>query len=381
MNHDSTLLTAVAMGDAAAAETLTERYAGPLFRFCRLNFTDHYRAGEFIDEFLAGWIFKLRKGSIPPGTILDLFREAFRQSSGRWVGERGRGLSAKQRRILEIMEQVPLDSRIALDLFYLEDKSGEEIARSLGIEPESIGSIASEFFNMLASDDTIKEFLKHALIHQSREKQTAGRKDRPEPLQRERGQATTIFASGERQERAGTSGRPGFGTRRPEGFSPRETRRETGSEVRRETDARPAPRSGGRVVARPGTRPGARPGGTTGMNTDARAGSRTGMRTGTRPGARAVVRTGPRPVVRPAPKPKTPAQIQSADASQLMKSVRNLGPGAGVWTRVNSILTSDRHDSRFFSVCNGFEGIVLEGTDDVCPVHDRSERIRWYERM
>ncbi|MBN1879189.1 sigma-70 family RNA polymerase sigma factor [bacterium] len=224
MNDTSSLLTAVAAGDLPAAQTLTERYAGPLFRFCRLNFTDHYRAGEFIEAFFADWISRLQKGVIAPGSILDIFREADRYSRNQWAGERGRGLSAKQCRILELMNGLPLDQRVALDLMYLEDRDVADVSRWLGIDAETIQSSATGFFKMLASDETIKEFLKHASIQQSRETKTRQQEDRPRSVGPEK--------------RHGSSRQPAFGGNERSGWRGREAtdtargRPDTGSEKR-----------------------------------------------------------------------------------------------------------------------------------------------------
>ena len=79
---------------------------------------------------------------------------------------------------------------------------------------------------------------------------------------------------------------------------------------------------------------------------------------------------------------KTIEEIQAENAGRLMKSVRNLGPGADVWTHVNSILISEQPGSYFESICNGYRDKTLKGN----PVRraegaGRVERLRWYERM
>ena len=79
---------------------------------------------------------------------------------------------------------------------------------------------------------------------------------------------------------------------------------------------------------------------------------------------------------------KTVEEMQAENAGRLMKSVKNLGPGADVWTHVNSILTSEQPGTHFESICNGYRNKTLKGI----PVRraeaaGRVERLRWYERM
>lgn len=192
MNETSALIAAVAAGDMDAAETLVCRYAGPLFRFCRLNFTDHYRAGEFIEQFLAGWISRLRSGDTGAHDIVGLFERACQRSQGQWAGERGRGLSAKQRRILEILELVPPKERLALDLLCHEDRSIEQISGWLDIDPDSIRAAAKAFYAQLSTDQAMKEILTHASIHQIRAERTATQRDRSRPISREKGIETRL---------------------------------------------------------------------------------------------------------------------------------------------------------------------------------------------
>lgn len=211
MNETSALIAAVAAGDMTAAETLVCRYSGPLFRFCRLNFTDHYRAGEFIEEFMAGWLSRLQCGDTEAHGIVELFERACRQSQGQWAGERGRGLSAKQRRILEILEHIPLKERLALDLLCLEDRTIEQISAWLDIDADSIRTAANTFFAQLSTDETIKEILTHASIHQIRAERTATQRDRSRPVSREK-RLETRFGQENPQKRP-----PGFSDRRRAG--------------------------------------------------------------------------------------------------------------------------------------------------------------------
>lgn len=77
---------------------------------------------------------------------------------------------------------------------------------------------------------------------------------------------------------------------------------------------------------------------------------------------------------------KTPVEMQRMSAIHLMKSIANLGPGAGVWTRVSSMLTSEVPVHPVPSICNGFADIDIEWTLEQPAGRERMvERIRWYE--
>lgn len=58
----------------------------------------------------------------------------------------------------------------------------------------------------------------------------------------------------------------------------------------------------------------------------------------------------------------------------------NLGPGAGVWTRVKSMLTYELPKLSAPSICNGFEDVQIEWIRGPKAGSERMiERIRWYE--
>jgi hypothetical protein len=175
MIGDSSLFSAIAAGDMKAAEIFTMRFAAPLFRYCRLNFTDHFRTSEFVEEMIAVWINRIQRNETGLPDLYGLFDEAFRLSAGQWLGIRGKGLSGKQRRILEIMEEMPFTERLAIDLVLLENHNNVDVAQWLDLDVSVVDSLISAFLDTLSNDDTIKELLEHAAIHQSRERRkTAG---------------------------------------------------------------------------------------------------------------------------------------------------------------------------------------------------------------
>lgn len=173
MIDDSSLFSAIASGDMKAAEIFTNRFAAPLFRYCRLNFTDHYRASEFVENIFAVWINRFQRCDTELQDVCFLFEEAFRSSSEHWRDIRGKGLSGKQRRILELMEKLPIKQRLAIDLVLLENHDRNDVARWLDIESGFIDTIVSGFLETLSKDPKIKEILEHAAVHQSRERRKA----------------------------------------------------------------------------------------------------------------------------------------------------------------------------------------------------------------
>jgi hypothetical protein len=186
MTDDRTLFSAIAAGDLQAAETLVQRFSAPLFRYCRLNFTDHFRAGEFVEMLLALWINRIRRGDIGLPSITDLFEEAFRMSSAQWRGRRGKGLSGKQRRILEVLEDIPLLDRLALDLVLLEHHDAGVVAQWLGMDVPAVSRSIEEFLNTLSKDEKIGELLKHAAFHQSQRKRAGPPGAKPRSHEREK---------------------------------------------------------------------------------------------------------------------------------------------------------------------------------------------------
>ena len=86
---------------------------------------------------------------------------------------------------------------------------------------------------------------------------------------------------------------------------------------------------------------------------------------------------------KPAEPEKTRADIQKRDPMELMRSVQNLGPGAGVWTRVNSILKSEVTPGETLSIAAGFEDrpvVMHYSPESEADVAMRIQRIRWYEK-
>jgi hypothetical protein len=79
----------------------------------------------------------------------------------------------------------------------------------------------------------------------------------------------------------------------------------------------------------------------------------------------------------------TRAQMQKMNPMELTESIKNLGPGDGVWTRVNSILTSDVFQLNTVSLVNGFQDVSISfqyATPDKSGKWSVIERLRWYER-
>ncbi|MGB4098825.1 MAG: hypothetical protein WBM02_05390 [bacterium] len=220
MKDDSALFSAIAAGDLEAAETFTRRLSAPLFRYCRLNFTDHFRAGDFVETVLASWINRIRSGEIGLQSIHSLFEEASRLSSGQWRGRRGKGLSEKQYRILEIMEEVPLLDRIALDLVLLEHHDKMRVAEWLGLNVEDIDRTITIFLDRLSGDEKIEELLTYAAIQQSRRKRVGSLVEEPRSKRRRKMErvAEASGSSGEesRPARKIWSGREGAGLERDE---------------------------------------------------------------------------------------------------------------------------------------------------------------------
>lgn len=203
MMDDSALFSAIAAGDLQAAETLTQRLSAPLFRYCRLNFTDHFRAGDFVETTLASWINRIRNGEVKLQSIRSLFEEASRLSSGQWRGRRGKGLSEKQFRILEIMEGMPLLDRIASDLVLLEHHDREQVAEWLELGVDEIDRAIEIFLNTLSKDEKIGELLKYAAIQQSRQKKAGSSMGEPRSgRQRKMGGATEAPDSRRRKSRS-----------------------------------------------------------------------------------------------------------------------------------------------------------------------------------
>ncbi|MBN1296385.1 hypothetical protein JXA80_06365 [bacterium] len=184
------LIRRIANQDMEAGRVLTERYAAPLFRFCRLNFNDHFRAGEFIEESLAQWLGAVARNDIHPESIKDLFSTLIEGCVSSAPIPRGKGLSGKQKRILELLELLPVIPRIALDLVWLENHPASDVARWLAIDKSSIERTARDFVSILVADERIKEFLDYAAIQQTRtqfsrekaeERERCGAEDRRSP--------------------------------------------------------------------------------------------------------------------------------------------------------------------------------------------------------
>lgn len=189
MKAEAALIEQVKQGDETAFRTLVERYAAPLFRYCRLNLDDHFRAGDFVECEMARWLRHVSSGEISASGIEDLFEYAFQRSETQRLSERGKGLSGKQRRILELMETLPLTERLALDLVWLEDHSREDVTKWLALADNTILETEIRFKKTLGSDEMIKEFLEYAAIQQSRQ-QAARRRSEQETAYRRSGEET-----------------------------------------------------------------------------------------------------------------------------------------------------------------------------------------------
>ncbi|HPQ41823.1 MAG TPA: hypothetical protein PLV45_15755 [bacterium] len=208
MTADADLITAISRGDEAACQALVERYAAPLFRYCRLNLNDHFRAGDFVEREMAEWVRHVMDGDIPVTGIGDLFQRVRQHSEAYLLEERGKGLSGKQKRILELMESLPMIERLALDLVWLENRSREDVTRWLSLKENTILEVEIRFKQILGADDKIKEFLEYAAIQQVRQ-QAARRRSESETI-RKKPPETGAFRP------AGT-GRPSGAARRPGG--------------------------------------------------------------------------------------------------------------------------------------------------------------------
>lgn len=170
MGTETELITEIQTGNMVAAQQFVERYASPLFRYCRMYFNDHYRAGEFIEEYLGMFLQRLRRHDTVSYSVESFFTEALLLSQRRKLdSEPGKGLSKKQRRIIELMSDLPLMDRLILDLVCLEGHSHETVSQWFEISVDRIEKIESSFHEILMSDETIKEFLINAATQQAKQ--------------------------------------------------------------------------------------------------------------------------------------------------------------------------------------------------------------------
>jgi len=184
METEKQFIMKIANDDIEAAKLFTEIYAAPVFRLCRLYFNDHYRAAEFVEEFLAGFIARIRTSDVPDKLAEGMFNSAWHVLNQRFSAlKKGKGLSSKQKRILELMETIPLRDRLALDLVILENHSVQEVNKWLDLPDEKLKQIENNFKKMLSSDETIKEFLEYAAIQQSKQREARERARRKAEIQ------------------------------------------------------------------------------------------------------------------------------------------------------------------------------------------------------
>lgn len=161
MNDDAALLASWCAGDRDAGEALIGRHYAPVLRFFRTKAGpeaddlaqrtflrcaeagQRYRAEASVRAFLFGIArnvllehirSRVRDGRVDPdfsvSSVLDLNPRASTLAFRK----------AEERRLVQALQQTPLETQIVLELYYWEDLSVDEVARVVDVPPGTVKS-------------------------------------------------------------------------------------------------------------------------------------------------------------------------------------------------------------------------------------------------
>lgn len=160
LEDDLALLDAWASGDREAAATLLDRYVDPLGRFFRGKVTGEVE--DCVQETFTRCL--ARRQGLQPGssfraylfaTARNLLYDRFKQSArgGQAIDPHAVSLAdlgptpssivyrdQARQRMLTALQRIPLDSQVAIELYYWEELSVAEMASALEIPPGTVKS-------------------------------------------------------------------------------------------------------------------------------------------------------------------------------------------------------------------------------------------------